>query len=174
MRTFSLSLALLTVVTLVSTTSIHGGGPKGGPKRESIVGTIIAYDHLNNLMYLTDVPSRVVFIARTQPRGHDKGHFIQVNYTYWSSRRADEGGFPDELIANAHQWRFKLIGVASCDRPLKEFASLQDATTGKDTEVSIPIWKIIPGAENEKIPFGGETLPCYSLKAGGYKPYRNR
>ncbi len=135
-----------------------------------IVGTVVAYDHLNNLIRMTFVPSRVVFIVRTKTRGKDKSQFIKVAYTYWSSNRANDGGFPDELITGVRQLRFKLIRDISCDEPVQEFSLLRE-DTGKAAEVSLPIWKVNPGAENEKIPFG-ETLRCYSLRADGYKPYR--
>jgi hypothetical protein len=139
-------------------------------KRETIVGTVVAYDHFNNLMMLTFVESRVVLIVRTQPRGSEKARFIQVAYNYWDQQKPNEGGFPDALVQEAKQWRFALARDTDCDQPVQEFTALQDAQTGKDTDVRLPIWKLLPGAENEKLPFG-ETLPCYSLKATDYKPY---
>lgn len=141
-------------------------------KGETIVGTVVAYDHLNNLLMLTFVESRVVLIVRTQPRTGEKPRFIQVAYSYYGPAKPNEGGFPDTLVEKARQWQFTLARDTECDHPVQEFTQLQDAQIGKDTDTRLPIWRLLPGAENEKLPFG-ERLPCYSLKAGDYKPYSN-
>src|ERR1700682_2344370 len=155
------------LLTLVVVSSIGLVPPA---KTETIVGTVIAYDQLNNLMAMTFVKSRVVLIVRTQQRGDGKVHFIQVAYDYYGPAKPTEGGFPDALVESARQWRFKLLRDMKCDQPVQEFSPLQDAQTGKDTDKRLPIWKLLPGMQNVKLPFGA-TLPCYSLKAGDYKPY---
>jgi len=139
-------------------------------KGETIVGTVVAYDHFNNLLMLTFVESRVVLIVRTQARAGEKARFIQVAYRYYGPAKPNEGGFPDSLVEKARQWQFRLARDTECDYPVQEFTPLQDAQTGNDSDTRLPIWKLLPGAEKEKLPFG-ERLPCYSLKAGDYKPY---
>jgi hypothetical protein len=157
-------IALITL--LIAASSISGLAKS--PKRETIVGTVIAYDQLNNLIQMTFAPSRVVFVVRTHPSGHKPSKLIEVLYTYWSSEKPNNGGFPDELVASARPWRFKLIRDTGCG-PLQETAPFTDVKTGKDTGERLPIWKLLPSADSEKLPFG-ETLPCYSLKARDYKP----
>ena len=141
-----------------------------GAKQEDIIGTVVAYNHLNNLVVLTDVEMRVVLIVRIQSKPHDKSRFILVAYKYLSDAKPDEGGFPNALVQEVRPWRFKLVRDTSCDRAIQEFTSLQDARTGKDTDTRLPIWKLLPGAGTERLPFG-ETLPCYMLNKGDYKPY---
>ena len=53
------------------------------PKRETIVGDVIAYDHLNNLINITFAPSQVTLIVRTGATRHKPSRLIQVFYTYW-------------------------------------------------------------------------------------------
>ena len=120
-------------------------------------------------MSLTFVTSRVMFIARTQARRKENSRFIQVAYDYYGPAKSNEDGFPDVLVESARQWQLRLVRDPTCDRAVQEFSRAQDET-GKDTKIDLPIWKLLPGAENEKLPYC-ETLPCYLLKAGDYKPY---
>ena len=156
-------IALISLV--IATSSL--GAFASSPKRETIVGNVIAYNQALNLIMITSAPSRAAFIVRTHPTGHKPSQLIEVHYAYWSSEKPDNGGFPDELITGTRLWRFKLVGDAPCE-PLLDAVPFTDVKTGKEVGERLPVWKLLPGAENEKLPFG-ETLPCYSLKAGGYK-----
>ena len=160
-------IALLSLVIAVSATV----GVAAEAKKETFNGTVIAYDYFNNLIRMTFAPSRLTLLVRTKPHGPDAGRLIQVTYTYWSSQKQSNGGFPDDLVVSAKPWRFTLARNSGCE-PIQEFARMEDAKTGTDTGDRLAIWKLLPGAEHEELPFGGR-LPCYSLKAGDYKPYRN-
>ena len=157
-----IALAILLIVIFATL------GISKSPKRETVVGTVIAYDHLNNLIQITFAPSRVVLVVRTRATRHKPSQVIEVLYTYWSSEKPANGGFPDQLVERANTWRFRLVKVADCE-PLEESAPLTDVNTGKPIGERLPIWKILPGADNEVLPFG-RILPCYSLKAHDYKP----
>jgi len=169
MRISILSLLLIAASGFASPTAPPSSA--ASPKQDSIIGTVIAYDYLNNLALLL-APSRVVMIVRTKSRKGDNGRLIQVAYSYYGSATPNKDGFPNALIDCARLWRFKLLRDPSCDRPVQEFTSMQaeHLDTGKTTDERMSVWKLIAGAETEKIPFG-ETLPCYSLRVGGYKPY---
>jgi hypothetical protein len=162
-----LNLLLIAASGFVSATA----SPASAPKPNSIIGTVIAYDYFNTLA-LVVAPSRVVMIVRTKSRKGHKSGLIQVAYDYYASAIPNKDGFPNALTDRARQWRFKLLRDPSCDRPVQEFTSMQaeHLDNGKTTEERMAVWKLIAGAETEKIPFG-ETLPCYSLTVGGYKPY---
>jgi hypothetical protein len=163
---FGDKMRIALIILLIASSSICGLAKS--PKRETIVGTVIAYDQLNNLIQITFAPSRVAFIVRTRPSRHKPSQLVEVLYTYWSSEKRNNGGFPNELVASSRQWRFKLVSHTGCE-PLEESVPFTDVKTGKDTGERVPIWKLLPGADSEKLPFG-ETLPCYSLKAHDYKP----
>jgi hypothetical protein len=137
-------------------------------KRETVVGSVVAYDYFNNLIQITFAPSRVSLIVRTRATRRKPSELIEVLYTYWSSEKSNNGGFPDALVAGSRSWRFKLTRDAECEPP-KESVPSTDAKTGKETGERLPMWKLLPGAENETLPFG-KTLPCYSLKAHDYAP----
>jgi hypothetical protein len=136
-------------------------------EEEPIVGTVVAYDYFNNLIQITIAPSRVSLIVRTRQTCGKPSELIEVRYTYWSSEKPNNGGFPNELVTSARLWRFRLARDADC-LPLKEFVPFMDAKTGKESSDHLPIWKLLSGAEQEKLPFG-QTLPCYSLKDHEYK-----
>src|ERR1700687_570276 len=111
-------MRILILSFLVSVSAGLLGATTPAQKQENIVGTVVAYDHLNNLMMLTFVESRVVLIVRTEPRGSDKARFIQVAYNYYGPAKPNEGGFPDPLVERARQWRFTLARDTNCDHPV--------------------------------------------------------
>ena len=138
-------------------------------KKEKIIGTVIAYDQRAFLICLTVTSCPVTLIVRID--GRDKKRiaprFIQVAYSFHES----SGGFPNSLLEGRRQWRFGLTRDFSCAVLVREKVIMKDEKIGKGTDSSIPIWRLVAGAENEKIPYG-ETLICYRLKAGYYKPYK--
>jgi len=139
------------------------------PKKEKVIGTVIAYNRFSNLTYLTDVPAGQDFIVRIERKGKEPERLILVSYTYWMSSREDNSGLPSDLMKRAAQWRLSLVRNSACDEPLKQFFMNKDLDTGKVSE-GPKMWELLPGANIEKLPFG-ETLPCYSMKAGDYKSY---
>jgi hypothetical protein len=141
-------------------------------KKEKFVGTVIAYHQLLPLICITAAPCRTILIVRIDKPDKNKTetHFIQVDYQYNGSNESN-GGFPYSLVEGKRQWRFELTMDSICDAQIEEATVMKDEKAGKDTNVANPVWRLIAGAENEKIPYG-ETLPCYRLKSGDYKPYK--
>jgi hypothetical protein len=144
-------------------------GLASSPKRENVIGTVIAYNRFSNLLYLTDVPAGQDFIVRIERQGKESERLILVSYTYWMSSREDNSRFPSNLMKSAARWRLSLVRNPACDEPLRQFLMSQDLDTGKVSE-GPQMWELLPGANSEKLPFG-KTLECYSMKAGDYKPY---
>jgi hypothetical protein len=58
--------------------------------------------------------------------------------------------------------KFRLIRDKDSDRVLEEFMGPGDESTGQKTnhDSSFPIWKRLPGTEQEKLPFG-QVVPGY-------------
>jgi hypothetical protein len=145
-------------------------GARGSTAKEKIVGNVIAYDYLNNLAYLTTF-MRVVLIVRLEPTRNGRSRFIQVAYSYYPPNKESDGGFPRRLIDRSWKWEFRLTRDRTCDSIVEKFAPWRDIDKA-DNRRAIPIWRPIPGAENETIPFG-QTLPCYQLASEDFKAYQH-
>ena len=158
-------MRIVLIFLLIAAVPVSGFA--SSPRRETIDGTIIAYNQVLNLVLITSAPSSAAFIVRTLATGHKPSRLIEIHYTYWSSDKPNNAGLPDKLIDVTRLWRFKLTKTTSCE-PLREGIPGVDVDTGREIGERLPIWKLLPGADIEKLPFG-ETLPCYSLQAHDYK-----
>lgn len=69
---------------------------------------------------------------------------------------------PKWLSAKPSLQRFRLVRDKNSDAVLEEFMGSVDQKTGKTTkqDPSFPIWKHLPGTEQEKLPFG-KIVPSY-------------
>jgi hypothetical protein len=117
----------------------------------------VAYDDLIHTLCIDICEASL--IVRINLADEAKPHYIRVDLTFRPNR------FPKELITGKKRWRFKLIRTPSLDEDIDEFL-LGKSALGK--EFKIPIWALIPGAEDEKLPFG-ETIHSYSLVKKGFK-----
>jgi hypothetical protein len=167
-----LVISMRIVLIVLVTAAVALTGFAKSPKRETIDGTIIAYNQVLNLVLITFAPNSAAFVVRTRPAGHKPSRLIEIHFTYWSSAKPNNGDFSNELFDRARLWRFKLTKTSGCE-PLREGIPGVDVKTGKEIGEQLPIWKLLRGAENEKLPFG-EPLPCYSLKAHDFKPVGRR
>ena len=156
------------VVMILLIMTVPMSGLANSPKHISVEGTVIAYNTLLSLVQITFAPSSEALIVRTRPTKREPSRLIQVLYSYWGSDNTGRAG-AEELIARASVWRFKLYDQTGCGT-LQEAKPLTDVNTGKTTGEPLVVWKLLPGAENEKLPYG-ERLPCYSLQVGDYKLY---
>jgi hypothetical protein len=89
-------------------------------------------------------------LIRVQHPKDSSAEFIRVDF----SLPCEESPrwFPTEPLVQ----KFRLIRDKQSDSVLQELMGSEDVTTGKkfDADPSLPIWKCLPGAENEKLPFG--------------------
>ena len=114
-------------------------------KVETIRGRIVAYSNdPASVMCFDGVRQRSVLIHVEDPQGNMRSQFIQVQVSYsckdlpkWFFRKP-----PDE------NFRLKRDG----DLVLEEFIGTLDG--------EMPIWNLVPGAVQEKIPFG-QLVPNY-------------
>lgn len=127
---------------------------------EEITGAVVAYDVVKrDWIPCIDVCEGSLLVRIDGPDGVPP-RYIRVDFRY------RERKFPDELVKSKRRWRFKLIRASNLDEPMDEFLRYEN-----NNEVKFPIWKILVGADGEKLPFG-ETLPSYSLAKGGFKLLR--
>ena len=124
---------------------------------EKVRGTVIAYDYVKSITPCYKgrcEASLIVRIDANQPE------FIRVNFQY------SEGRAPRQLVQRSRQWSFHLVRTSDLDEPIDEV--IKYGGDGKGNETVMTIWKSIPGAESEKLPFG-EVLRSYSLPKNGFK-----
>ena len=161
MRKNLLSLLLLLVQFSISSSI---SGINNHQEYETITGVVIAYDRVSSF----DKPHctrKLYLIIRTDASDANIKHPRHVKILYLDS----EKGF-EELIRTKKSWRFKMTRNLNCDLPIREFPPV--TLIGRNSSDSnLRIWKLVAGAEKEKIPYG-ETLPCYALKFGDFKLYK--
>ncbi|MGH9753095.1 MAG: hypothetical protein ACREA2_09950 [Blastocatellia bacterium] len=131
-------------------------GSTGERNVEEITGVVVAYDGLIST-FCSDI-CKAFLIIRINVAEEAKPRYIQVDLTFRHK-------FPKELFTGKKRWRFKLIRTPSLDENLNEFL-LGESALGK--EIKIPIWVLVPGAEDEKLPFG-KVLHSYSLVKNGFR-----
>jgi len=149
-----------TLATLFLTMAVNIGASSppadaGQREIEMLTGAVIAYDHMQSLApcYHICGGSVIVLVDGT---AHQSPRYIRVDFKYPDRK------FPDKLVESKARYRLRLERSASRDSPLVEFIPMLDERTGEKVNSNLLAWKLIPGAENERLPFG-ETLPAYSL-----------
>lgn len=125
---------------------------------EEITGVVVAYDNVKPSVTCIEV-CQSSLIVRIGTANEAKPRYIRVDLTFPNHR------FPKELIKSKRQWKFKLIRTPHLDERIDEFIRGEDVF-GK--EFRLPIWRIVTGAEDEKLPFS-EVLPSYSLVKNSFK-----
>lgn len=140
---------LLVLVPLFCVPIVNGS--KGERNVEEITGVVVAYDRLISALCIDVCDASL--IVRIDVANEAKPRYIRVDLKFRPNR------FPKELITSKKRWRFKLVRTPSLDEQNDEFL-LGESATGK--EIKIPIWALIAGAEDEK-------LPSYSLVKKGFK-----
>jgi hypothetical protein len=146
---------LLVFVLLFCIPVVNGGEDERNV--EEITGLAVAYDDVIHTLCIDICDASL--IIRIDVANEAKPRFIRVDLKFRPKK------FPKELIMGKKRWRFKLTRTASLDGDFDEFI-LGKSAAGK--EFKIPRWALIPGAEDEKLPFG-ETLHSYSLVKNGFK-----
>jgi hypothetical protein len=134
----------------------------GKPERdiEEVVGVVVAYDDIKPSVTCIDVCETSLIVRVNQSTEVASG-YIRIDLRFSGRRR-----FPNELIRSKKQWKFKVFRTTDHDERMEEFIRGEDVF-GKKFEH--PNWKLIPGAEDEALPFG-QVLRSYSLVKNGFKP----
>ena len=129
---------------------------------EQITGVVIAYDELKPSLTCIETCETSLIVRIDKPEG--SSNYIRIDLKF-----RDRLSFPRELIGSKSLWRFRLVRTVQRDERMEEFILGEDVY-GK--ELKSAIWRRVPGAEKEKLPFG-EVLRSYSLLKKGFKPAGN-
>lgn len=101
----------------------------------------------------------IAIVRLKQPEGSPPV-YVLVNLKY----RA--GKFPKDLIKNKRVWRFKLERAQPVAESIYEY--LIQTASSHAPEKRWSIWRLVPGAEHEKLPFE-QKLRSYTLVKNGIK-----
>lgn len=127
---------------------------------ETLEATVVAYDVIKATTpcYRDCEGSLIVRIESASNQGT---RYARVDFRFRSG-----SSFPRQLIKQKRLWQLSVIRTRSLDEPLYEYVVQKQ--TSYSEEKKYLIWKLVPGAENEKLPFG-EAVPAYSLVKNGFK-----
>ena len=146
---------LKSVVILILLFQGLTGGPYSQADRHEIAGTIVAYSHVLALLPCYHLCGGSI-IVRVDKSKKEKPDYIRIDFRY------PDRHFPNALVEGKKQWRFVLDRTKDKDEPIEQFVRAVDEKSGKDISPGPPAWKLLPGAEDEQLPFG-EAIPSYSL-----------
>lgn len=137
------------------------GSVKGAGPVEEVTGTVIAYDDIKSWTPCYNGECEGSLIVRIDGREQAQSTYVRIDF------RFKIGKPPRQLVERRGQWRFKVIRTVNLDEPIYEFIVREKDRFNEERRY--PIWKSIPGAEHERLPFG-ETLRSYSLVKNGFRP----
>jgi hypothetical protein len=129
-------------------------------KTEILTVTIVAYDRTKLWIPCLAGECEGSFIARRDKVEDGRSHFVRIDLKF------PLGKPPKELIHRKSLWRLKLIRTEDRDESIDDFIFYPKNEYFPERKV--PIWRLLPWAEGEKLPFD-ETIPSYYLVTGGFK-----
>lgn len=138
-------------------------GSVGKATTEKLEATVVAYD----IVKATTPCYRECegsLIARIHSADNESRRYVRIDFTF-----RNNFSFPRQLISQKRLWRFSVIRTKSLDEPIYEYIVQNQSSYSQ--EKKYPIWELVPGAKDEKLPFG-ETLPSYALRRDEFKLIR--
>jgi len=117
------------------------------PRHETILGRVVAYSTFPACLNGNGYWSMVIRVQRPKDI---RSNFIRVDF----SLPCDKS--PEWVSARPSLQKFRLYRQKDCDAVLLEFMDEE----AKQQHLAIPIWKYLPGAEHDTLPFG-QVVPCY-------------
>ncbi len=137
------------------------------PDKKTVKGTVVAEytGMLANGCYHVCGLSLVVKLDN-----QTTDQYVVVQVEYMDDRSLPMNRLPVRLVEKAARWMFEATLEGSEKAPLQKYMKFIDEKTGKDVsnETAISAWRLLKGAENEKLPFG-EPLATYRVKVGKFK-----
>lgn len=125
------------------------GPPAAGAERHSTVtGQIVAYS--SSFLGCLNGNAYWEMIIHVRDGKRASARFIEVSFSVPCDRS------PEWLFGKQTTQKFHLIRDKRSDGVLEEFFNSVNESTGEriENDPSLPIWKLVPGAEQEKLPFG--------------------
>lgn len=136
-------------------------GQDKSAKPEWINGFVIAYDEIQATTPCDPRCQRFFLVRIDSENDNEEARYIRVGVKLKESQ-----SFPRELITQKRLWRFKVTRTHTLDEPVYEFIVQQATEVARERKWFI--WKLVPGAEDEKLPFN-ETIPSYLTTRSGFK-----
>lgn len=140
-------MGLSSIVILLAVTAALSEPP---PKVETIRGQVVAY--ADGLMCLNGSAYWSMLIHVDDRTNAVLGKFIQVRFSLPCKKT------PQWLNRKSHEEEFHLRRELDADSVLDEFLECSSETFEKCPQ--IPKWKVVPGAEDTKPPYG-KIVPSY-------------
>ena len=119
---------------------------------ETVVGSVVAYQPEFFVPCYHICQSSI--IVRTGRLSSGKPNYLRIDFEY------PDREFPTRLTLKSMEFRFKVRRTSAQDGPLEEFWSVKNEETGAESK--IPRWKLLSGADQERLPFGTK-MESYSL-----------
>ena len=127
----------------------------GTRRPETISGTIVAFSHGNGGFPLClNGHGDWSMLIQVKDVKATRSRFIKIDFSLPCTQSIES------VIGQPLRRKFHLVRDPQNDEVLKEFITLgeEDTSTGRVNKVTI--WKLLPGMEQEKLPFG-QTVPSY-------------
>jgi hypothetical protein len=157
----------LSIALVASPSPLASGKCRKREGKEKIVGTVVAQYSFLPCVYH---PCAVWLIVRARNTDDNRARYLRVTVEYFPAPYLPDGGFPTELVAKAREWKFEAVRVKEREQAVEKYLTMVDSKTGEDVSerMAVPAWKLLPGAENERIPVG-EVVPYYDVGSNCYK-----
>lgn len=136
----------LSSVTILAAFNLAFSEPS--PKTETITGRVVAY--ADGLSCLSGNAYWSMLIHTQDRKATAK--FIQVRFSLPCKET------PQWINRKSIVQKFRLKREQATDSVLKEF--LDCAPHSTEQCLHMPVWRLVPGAQEERLPFG-QTVPCY-------------
>jgi hypothetical protein len=130
---------------------------------ETLEATVVAYD-LEKATTSCYRDCEGSLIVRIESAGNQGTRYARIDFKFRSS-----SSFPRQLLKQKRLWRFTVIRTQTLDEPIYEYVVQQ--RTSSSEEKKYRNWEMLPGAEDEKLPFG-EALPSYELVGNKFRLVR--
>jgi hypothetical protein len=156
-RFYPIPLVLLVILLSILATA------QKKEKKVMIAGTVVAESI--DIHPCTWHICSLEMVVRLDEKGRTE--YVVVNLTYMDDRSRPQNGKPLELVQKAGRWKF--TATSETEEELERYWNVQ-TRDGKDLseEFKQPAWLLLPGAENEILPFG-TLVRRYSVRVGKFK-----
>ncbi len=138
---------------LLITTSFAFSEPSS--KVETMAGRIVAYS--NGLVCLNGNAYWSMLIHVQEHTTDSAAQFVEVRFSLPCNKS------PEWLTRKSSRQKFRLTRTHDADSVLREFIDCSaESPSGNTPEpcAPVPMWKRVPSAEHEKLPFG-QQVPSY-------------
>jgi hypothetical protein len=161
-------LAFLTALSVIAISTTSFAQERSSKRPISIRGRVVASEvsYVRACYHLCGL-SLIVKLDKPE-----LGRYVVLNVEYMDDRSSPDYGAPTQLLKTSARWKFKAGHETSETVELREFMRSFGADGREITsEAAIPLWKLLNGAETEKLPFG-TSLKVYRVKVGRFRPIK--